>query len=222
MEEELDQAKRNYWRQQQRFYFNLMLFLALGSSLAVLLLQMFRWHLVHWVTPFFLPLIELAGLAVFLGTGVATLVYLIVSKQPSRARTGIPFIIQLVTLVLVLTVPFNALAVEWNDRAHRAKRETVVQMVQEDQLQPNVGHNPALIRLPSDYRHLSRGGGEIVVHEIDDNLQVLFFTYRGIIGSMSGFVYSADGSPPDDLAFGITQLLELKQFGPNWYWFSSS
>ena len=222
MEEELDQETRNYRRQQQRFYFNLMLVLALWSSLAILLLQMFRWHLVHWVTPLFLPFFELAGLVAFLGVGFATMIYLIVSKQPSRVRTSIPFIIQLVTLVLILTVPFNALAVEWNDRAHRVKRENVVQMVQEQQLQPNVRHNAALIRLPSEYRHLSRGGGEIVVHGIGDNLQVLFFTYRGLVDNMAGFVYSADGRPPDDLDFGITKLLEIKQFSPNWYWFSST
>ncbi|MFS0725727.1 hypothetical protein [Paenibacillus sp. 1P07SE] len=222
MEEQLDQERRRVLRQHASFLFNVMLLLAIGSSMALLLMRIFYWKLVDWMTPLFAPFVNLAVIAVFLGSSVAALVYLILPGSRKRRQKLAPLGVQAVAGVLALVVPFTAISLQLDHRSHRAEREAVVQMIAEGQLQPNVDYNPSLIRLPEGYRHLSSGGGEIVAHQIGDNLQVFFFTYRGMIDNMAGFVYSADGSPPDEERFGVTQLLELKPFGPRWYWLSAS
>ena len=104
---------------------------------------------------------------------------------------------------------------------NRADRDTVVKKVREGAITPNVPYNDSVIHLPEEYETLSRGGGDILVEKKNDEMLVLFFTYRGILDSFSGFVYSSSGNKPVEGAFG-GDFIELEKLDKHWYYVSST
>ena len=58
-------------------------------------------------------------------------------------------------------------------------------------LKPNVSHNASLIHLPKEYKHLSKGGGEILVEKTGKDLNIVFYTNRGMLDNFSGIVVTA-------------------------------
>jgi len=88
-------------------------------------------------------------------------------------------------------------------------------------LQPNVDHNPRLIRLDESYPLVSMGGNEIVVEEHDGGKYVLFFTFRGILDNYSGFLYVPSGGVPSLFSdLNEQQFTEIEPLEENWYFVS--
>jgi hypothetical protein len=98
------------------------------------------------------------------------------------------------------------------------ERQDIIQMIESKKIVPNVSYNDSIIHLPNEYRHLSKGGGDIMA-ENQGNM-VFFFTYRGILDNFSGFIYSAGDLEPQNDDFG-GDYKEIKKMAKNWYWVSS-
>jgi hypothetical protein len=120
-------------------------------------------------------------------------------------------------------VPFTALTTDLDFRFHYAARTAVVNDVlagKYDNHIENSGTRGDLIVLPASLSYLSSGGGEIVRFHHQDCTLILFFSYRGILDSFSGFVYSTDNVPPKNGDFG-GQFVEIIPLRKNWFWATS-
>lgn len=182
----------------------------------ILFLNIYRLTLVDILTPFFAPFIEILGYIVFFICSLIVFVYFVVSKSFNRARNGIPFLLNLIIFILVLIVPFTSIVLDFDFRFNKEEREDVVRMVLDGSLKPNVSNNELLIRLPEEYKKLSKGGGEFWVEGYGQSAEILFFTYRGVVGNMAGFIYTANDSVPDEMLFG-GDFMEVEKLDKNWY-----
>lgn len=212
MEDEIKQIKKD----QSNIIFYFMLSIAIIGSMIILFLNIYRLTLVDILTPFFAPFIEILGYIVFFICSLIVFVYFVVSKSFNKAKIGIPFLLNLIIFILVLIVPFTSIVLDFDFLFNKEEREDVVRMVLDGSLKPNVSNNELLIRLPEEYTKLSKGGGEIWVEGYGQSAQILFFTYRGVVGNMAGFIYTANDSAPDEMLFG-GDFLEVKKLDKNWY-----
>lgn len=128
-----------------------------------------------------------------------------------------PLGINISCLLIVLFVPFTAIAIDLDFRINYEKRAQVVSMVESGKLQPNINYNRSLILLPARYRGLSNGGGEIVVERAGNATEILFYSFRGVLGNFSGFVYRTDDRAPTrgDLGGNFVEIEKLRE---KWYW----
>lgn len=164
--------------------------------------------------------IEMIGYLVFIVCSLIVFVYFVISKPFQRARNGIPILINIVVIVLIFIIPFTSITVNLDYRFNKSEREEVIKLVLDGSLKPNISYNAALIHLPDKYEKLSKGGGEIIVEGSGQDIQILFFTYRGVVDNFAGFIYTANGSRPDEMLFG--DLIQVKKFDKNWYWVSAT
>jgi hypothetical protein len=84
----------------------------------------------------------------------------------------------------------------------------------------STGGRGDLIALPSRLSGLSSHGGEIMRFHRQNDTLILFFDYRGILDSFSGFVYSTDDLPPESGDFG-GKFFAIERLRNNWFWVSS-
>ena len=131
-----------------------------------------------------------------------------------------PILVCLTTASVAIFVPFTALTTDLDFRIHYAARMAVV----DDVLAGNYDNHPKsvasrgdLIVLPAGLSSLSSGGGEIVRFRNQDRTLIFFFSYRGILDTFSGFVYSSDSRPPTNGDFG-GQFVEIIPLRKNWFW----
>lgn len=166
---------------------------------------------------FLLPFLEGPIILLFLGSIISSVVYFIRNGKKEKLRAIAPFTICVITLLIVWVVPFTKINLALNFNKNLEQREKVVSMIQTGELMPNVSHNQSLIALPKEYAHLSKGGGEVVVEREGDKLRVLFFTFRGVLDSFSGFVYISDDTKLQEGNFN-TGSLQIEKKKEHWYW----
>ena len=87
----------------------------------------------------------------------------------------------------------------------------VINQIRGKRLLPNIEHDPQQIHLPEKLSHVSSGGGDIVF----DQDFVFFFTYRGILENVSGYMYSEKGLEPGQSLIEHNSIYKLNN---NWYW----
>jgi hypothetical protein len=191
-----------------------LLILSLVSSILVVFYKFFEWKIVEVLTPFLTPLIWLLVFGFFFVITVLSLTNLFKNKVWK------PLAIQTVTILLWLFFPFTQIVLNIDFTMNKAEREEVVAIVNSGALKPNVSHNDSLILLPEKYDHLSKGGGEVVVEKNGDSYTILFFTFRGILDSFSGFVYSPNDQRPSKNGFD-GDYKEIERLDKNWYWVAS-
>ncbi|WP_027409134.1 hypothetical protein [Anoxybacteroides tepidamans] len=184
------------------------------SSLLVLFYELFQWAIIDVVTPFFTPFLWLLVFGFFFITMVRTVIHLFKNKDWKPAA------IHAVTILLLIFFPFTKITLNLDFRMNQQEREQVAKMVEKGELRPNVSGDATLIRLPKQYKQLSKGGGEIVIERKNGKCMVLFFTFRGVLDGFSGFVYSPDDQPPAKHDFA-GDFKEIKRMDRNWYWVAS-
>jgi len=192
--------------------------LSVGVGLLRVLATAFEWTLIGWLTVFLAPLLSLAIWILFALVCTASLIHALRGRVPLRRRM-LPLGISSAVLLLVLWVPWTPIWLDLNFRLYRSDRMQVVTQVQSGTLRPNVSYNPTLISLPRGLRHVSKGGGEVVVQHYAGGMEVLFFTFRGILDNYAGFVYRSDGSSPRG---EMEEYREVERLTEHWYWVSSS
>ncbi|MGG0340646.1 hypothetical protein ABEY50_11390 [Priestia megaterium] len=191
-----------------------LLLLSLISSLFVILVSLFQWDLVDIITEFLMLPIWLFVYAFFIIMTIWTLIHLF------KKRKWQPFLIQLITISLWFSFPFNQVNLDLNFKIHQDKREEVATKIENGVIKPNVSDSPSLIQLPKKYTHLSKGGGDIAVETKGKAKSILFFTYRGMLDNFSGFVYNPNDNKPSKSDFN-GDFKQIKKVHKNWYYVSS-
>jgi len=191
-----------------------LLLLSLISSLFVILVSLFQWDLVDIITEFLMLPIWLFVYAFFIIITIWTLIHLF------KKRKWQPFLIQLITISLWFSFPFNQVNLDLNFKIHQDKREEVATKIENGVIKPNVSDSPSLIQLPKKYTQLSKGGGDIAVETKGKAKSILFFTYRGMLDNFSGFVYNPNDNKPSKSDFN-GDFKQIKKVHKNWYYVSS-
>jgi hypothetical protein len=188
--------------------------LSLAASGLLILSPFYEW-VVDAHEPFAFSLLVAAIFVLFLAVLVSSLVYAMRWLRKDKRRALLPLSVNLLALLLFWLIPFTAIMLKLDFHLNYRKRMEVVSMVKSGQLKPNVTHNETLISLPPGYRHLSKGGGEIVV----EDGTIFFYTFRGIGDHFSGFAYRSDDNPPGLLGNDI--FAEEEKIQEHWYWAAS-
>lgn len=194
--------------------------LAVVSVAIYCLMSFFYWSLIDVVTPFAAPILWLPVLMTAL---VAVVVAILLPFR--RWRTlGIASVLPLGFLfacfLIIRFVDFTALWLTANFKFHHADRLEVVRRIESGEFRPNVSHNPSLIALPRDLAHVSLGGGEVEAERDGDRYKILFFTFRGVLDSFAGFVYTSEGSAPKDGDFA-GKFVIVRKIEDRWHYISA-
>ena len=195
--------------------------LSVIGSVAIILLNIFRWSLVDVLTPFLEPFVEIIVGGFFLILLIRSIVTAISRFKKEGKKALVPLIINAATLLIVFFVPFTRLTIALDFRMNLSAREQVVGMIQNKNLVPNVSYNKELLALPKQYQNLSKGGGEVLVEPTEGSSNIFFFTFRGVTDNFSGFVYRSDDKQPSNGDFGCdyVNLIKMREY---WYWMSCS
>lgn len=167
-----------------------------------------------WLISLFIGLPILIG---FIIVFIISVYYVL--KDRKNKKYLIPFIINLITIMIIVFLPLNWMRTYISFEMNLNKFEKIVQMVEVNELKPNAKKNNSLVNLPREYRHLSVGGGQIIVMNIDDQKVIFFYTFRGIPDGRSGIVYVPENVNFEELHgeiyFELHKKRELKE---NWYY----
>ena len=112
--------------------------LSVIGSVAIILLNIFRWSLVDVLTPFLEPFVEIIVGGFFLILLIRSIVTAISRFKKEGKKALVPLIINAATLLIVFFVPFTRLTIALDFRMNLSAREQVVGMIQNKNLVPNV------------------------------------------------------------------------------------
>ncbi len=184
---------------------------SLFSSLLLLATVAFQWSLIELFTPFLWPFVHGVVFLLFIIVLLAGLLLFLFT----RIRT--PLIVCVAALLMYALFPFTTVILYVDFHRNLADREQVIQQLETKPIliQPDTSGVQAVIPLPLEYKHVSRGGGDVLLDSRSG--KVLFFTFRGVVDNFSGFVYSPSGQEPQADDFGGT-LREIERMKENWYW----
>jgi hypothetical protein len=191
------------------------------SSIILIGATAFYWDIVDIFTPFLAPLLMLGFWMCFFASGVFCLVMWLQHRKTHFVQGATAIIIHFLTLIIVIYVPFHTIMLDLNFRLNYHSRMQVVAMVEQQKRASQTTTEEIEVSLPNGYRHLSRGGGDIIVDRSPTLTIVFFYTFRGILGSFSGFMYRSDNSSPqqDDLGGEYVQIEKLRD---HWYWVAAT
>ncbi|MGB4005934.1 MAG: hypothetical protein WBK22_00870 [Halanaerobiales bacterium] len=140
-------------------------------------------------------------------------VMMVIGIFRGKSKTIIPFVINLLTLIIL--VPSKNVALKCNIEKNHEQRSKIVYKIIKEELIPDKN---GTIELPFWYKQLSKGGKVFV--EKNGGLKVLFITFRGVLDNFSGLVYISDNKEPQKGLFGadIREVVKVKEY---WYWIAS-
>jgi hypothetical protein len=193
---------------------------AIATVILYCFVSFFFWNLIEIVTPFLAPLLWLPVLATALPAIVIAVILPIQRWKTRPIASLMPLAFLIASFVATRFVDFTELWLAANFKFHHAKREQIVSRVVSGELRSNVSYNSSLIALPKKFASASLGGGDIVVQPDGNNLKVLFFTFRGVLDSFAGFVYSSDNSPPKNGDF-FGRFFIIRKVEDKWYYVSA-
>jgi hypothetical protein len=176
----------------------------------------FQWLLVDFFTPFCIGPVLFVMRAILVVLVVGSVVCLLIGLDDPISN-GVPLVVNIGTLLIIQCVPFTAIWLDLEFRWNWKGYNKVIKLVEEGEIE---AEDHYLVTLPTEYRHLSKGGGQIMVNTRDDVTQVFFFTFRGVLDNFSGYMYRSDDNPPQpgDLG-GDWKQVERKR--PHWFFCAS-
>lgn len=197
------------------------LWFALILSLMLVGFNILRWTLADDLTPYGVLIVALVVNALFIINLLWSILFFIRHRKSENKRRAItPLTCNLVTIAIAILIPFNSLIVKYDFKMYLREREKVIQLVEQQELKPNVAYNNKLILLPLPYRHLSKGGGEIIVEGHPPDISIFFYTYRGMLDNFSGFIYKPGNEEPSNSDFG-GDFKEIKKIKGHWFFAAS-
>jgi hypothetical protein len=190
-------------------------------SVAGLIVNIFRWMLVDLLTVFLEPMVEIAVFSAFAAVLVWAIVHAILPFRGARGNRFSPLLLGLTSLAVFLFVPFNEIELDINFSINVQSRTDVAQRVlaKIPSAAPMLGGRGDFVHLTGSEYRLSDDGDVMVWHTAQKQM-VFFFTFRGVLDSFSGFVYSANDLPPENEDFG-GEWVEVTRLRKNWYWAAS-
>ena len=184
------------------------------------LLSFFFWSLMDIVTPFAGPFLWLLVLALAIGAVVIAIILPFRRWKTHRMASLLPLGFLVTCFIITHFIDFTALWLAANFRFRHAERTHVVRLIAKGELRPNVSHNASLIALPREFASVSLGGGEALIQRDGDKFKILFFTFRGVLESFAGFVYTSDGSAPKNGDFAA-EFFITRKVQDGWYYVSA-
>ena len=205
----------------RRKSFSGIFYLICATSVAGLAISLFRWQVVHWLTLFVEPLIELLIWGFYGCSVLITILFAVIAKSRSIGERILPLAMTALSLIIFLLVPFTKLELAADFRVHQNERSEVAkQILANAQIRKlTKPMEPETVNLDSSSQSLSEDGKVMVIRDGNKEM-VFFFTFRGILDRYSGFVYSATNAPPGKNDFG-GELLEVEPLADHWYWAAS-
>ncbi len=80
---------------------------------------------------------------------------------------------------------------------------------------------PEIYKLPKSYKHLSAGGGEVIVINNNAKKGVFFYTFRGTPDGRIGFLKIKEDNNINDYTKELfNEINEINKIGDNWYFIS--
>jgi len=159
-------------------------------------LIIFAWGILtiinYYFVPYFLLAIEwLLILIVFLIVVIIKTVKISRSDEKVAGRKKVQY--GIITVLFILTIyphPVNRVIEKIDWHIFFSKRNEIVQMVKNRQLNPNVSWNKELCELPFEFPVISNGGNDIVIDRIDstDRVTVTFWIFRNFFSSPSTYL----------------------------------
>jgi hypothetical protein len=143
-------------------------------------------------------------------------------RHEINRRVVYALVICLAALAIRIFVPVNSLMLEADFRIHLARRNQIASEIVAGKWESKVtqrGARGEWIALSGSDQLLS-DGGRVVLWREGNQSTVLFMTFRGVLDSFSGFVYSSDDQPPPRDAF-LGHPIEVEHWRPHWYWYAS-
>ena len=198
---------------------HVVLFASVTVSLVLVGVTVFGRTLDEWLTPFIMAPLVLGVWLVFLGVAGWSL-WTARRIKLEGWKTLLPLGACTLPLAALILVPFEQMQIKADFAAKRTAREAVVQRVEDGSLGvresvPYAGY-PVAVGLGRGAPALSAGGNEIITEEYNGRVYVMFYFYRGILGSFSAYLHVPPGG----------SLKEYREFGSgtidqrldrNWY-----
>jgi hypothetical protein len=196
----------NEWHQELRMEFTVaatehrgMLRAALISSLILLLLNIFEWNVVDWLSVFCEPFVLGVAWLAFIGVGITSFLHL-----ARHWRDGYPAFLPMLVCELmfgfILFFPYTQVWLQGNFYWYKSAREAIVQEVQSGSLDGALRYGrvigSARLSLGADDPYVSMGGNELIVEHHDGMRYIFFYTFRGILDNASGYLYVPEGGDP--------------------------
>ncbi|MCE5170474.1 hypothetical protein LQV63_14255 [Paenibacillus profundus] len=189
---------------------------------------------IAWLLLFFFSMdIEFLGTVIFFALfalvfivsviwAIIDIIVALVKRRPLRywALILIPIVAQLGAVYIALELPLHQTRAALDEWMYREQRQQAIERLTQSDWSTAGSDRGTLLQLPDDLRHLSRGGGEILVVRNGESLQVLFFTMRGLLDNFSGLVYVSEGEP--DVENLGTKIVKQRELGKHWFWISGT
>ncbi len=191
--------------------------ISLCFSVSIIGITALSWSLVDYLNPFCMGALLLLSWVSLIIMIVASIIYLLFRIKKNITRAITPFIINVTTLLIICFVPFTEIWLELEFRLKWNDYNDVVKLVEEGQIEADKW---GIALLPLEYRHTSRGGGEIIIDKRDGVTRIFFFTYRGILDNFSGYMYRSDDNPPQEFDFG-GDWSQVEKKRPHWFFCAS-
>lgn len=137
--------------------------------------------------------------------------FLLLAASRNRRLAAMPLIINLGTLLIVQTVPFDGL---WQEMSFRWRWRTYQEIAAKIEA-GEVAVEDGLVTLPPQYRHVT-ADGRILIDRHDGITRIFFFTEWASSQRYAGYFYRSDGKPPQPDDFG-GQWHYITRKRPYWY-----
>lgn len=192
-----------------------------GVALLVLaLFRFFHWSIVGVLGVFLAPVAWLPVLGLLAGAGIAAIALPIRCWSQRGAISLVPLGILAAGTWGILSIDFTGLWLAANFRWHREDRVEVVEKVKRGELAEVDGGARMMIALPDELDQVSISGGQVLVSRDSAAPKIFFYTFRGVTDNFAGFVYSVDGSAPENGEFGGQFFVNRKVEG-HWFYVSA-
>jgi hypothetical protein len=159
------------------------------------------------------------GLPVAATMVLVSIIYVLSPVSQGVKRSNWPLTLNLVAIIMAIAMWFVGfeLVFRWRDFQFQVNRQsyaTVARLVEEGKLKPTQGNRAYL---PTEFRHLSRCDGEILIDTSGGVTRVFFWTFRDIEGE-TGFMYVSANEPPDKNDFpGVVPWMQREPIEPHWF-----
>lgn len=191
---------------------------SIGFGICLIAITFFQWDLIDYLSVFFLPLLMFALWAVLVIITLTSVIYIPIQFRRIRWKSIIPLTTNIIIILILYFVPFTSLWLDFEFQTNKTGYEHVIKMYENDGLQePN---KSGYIELPSEYKYLSKGGGDIIVDNSNGITSVFFYTFRGVLSSSSGFIYRSNDSPPPQFLLQ-RDCYQLERIEPKWFFCAS-
>jgi hypothetical protein len=128
-----------------------------------------------------------------------------------------PFLMYAVTITSTLYIPYTWTSIDIDTFIKQSEREAIIPQIFEQYSKDPQRSSGAIVLmdLPTSKYYLSSGGGQVIVREDNEQVMVMFYTWRGVLNNSSGFVIytSHNREPRTPLMQGASRIKEHWFFG---------